>query len=86
MTCIQRLDPKGVFKLPPIEAAPPLAKRISSWGRRIGDLIETLADYYAAAAMYEQLSRLSDAELKRCGLSRQNLARVSIEACNRPQA
>jgi hypothetical protein len=34
-----------------------------------------MADHYAAAAMYEQLSRLSDAELQRRGLSRSTLAR-----------
>jgi hypothetical protein len=64
----------------------PLAKRTSSIGRRIGDYIRTLADYYAAAATYEQLSRLSDAELQRRGLSRERLARDVLEACDRPQA
>lgn len=33
------------------------------------------ADQYAAAAMYDELSRLSDADLSRRGLSRANLAR-----------
>jgi hypothetical protein len=37
--------------------------------------IEAAADYYAAAALYEHLSRLSDAELRRRGLSRAGLAR-----------
>lgn len=32
-------------------------------------------EFYAAAATYEQLSRLSDAELTRRGLSRETLAR-----------
>jgi hypothetical protein len=41
---------------------------------RAADWIETAADYYAAAAMYEQLSKLSDAELQRRGLSRATLA------------
>jgi hypothetical protein len=36
---------------------------------------DTCADYYAAAAMYEHLSALSDAELVRRGLSRTTLAR-----------
>ena len=35
----------------------------------------TCADYYHAAAAYEQLSGLSDAELRRRGLSRETLAR-----------
>ena len=42
---------------------------------RVADWIETAADHYAAAAMYEQLSKLSDAELQRRGLSRAKLAR-----------
>ncbi len=37
--------------------------------------INTCADYWAAAAMYEQLSGLSDDALQRRGLSRANLAR-----------
>jgi hypothetical protein len=37
--------------------------------------MHTCADYWAAAATYEQLSRLSDAGLNRRGLSRMNLAR-----------
>ena len=45
--------------------------------------IHTCADYWAAAATYEQLSRLSDADLHRRGLSRTDLARdicTSFEA------
>lgn len=45
----------------------PLA-RIVAW-------IEVCAGYYAATAIYEQLSRLSDAELQRRGLTRASLAR-----------
>jgi hypothetical protein len=36
--------------------------------------IDVCADYYAATAVYEQLSRLSDAELQRRGLARADLA------------
>lgn len=61
----------------------PFAKRISSIARWIADYIEALADHYAAAAMYEQLSRLSDAELQRRGLSRENLGRDVLAACDR---
>jgi hypothetical protein len=55
----------------------------------IGRWIEVLADHYAAAALYEELSRLSDAELRRRGLSRASLARDVLAACDRaafPQA
>ena len=44
--------------------------------------IRTAANYYAAAALYEQLSRLSDSELKRRGLSRANLAHDVVAACD----
>jgi hypothetical protein len=60
-----------------------LAGHLSSAGRRIADAIEALADYSAAAALYEQLSRLSDAELGRRGLSRDSLARDACAACDR---
>jgi hypothetical protein len=45
-----------------------LRARLASW-------VKTLADHYAAAAAYEQLSRFSDVELKNRGLSRDILAR-----------
>jgi hypothetical protein len=38
--------------------------------------VHAAAGYYAAAAMYEDLSRLSDSELTRRGLSRADLARL----------
>jgi hypothetical protein len=62
---------------------PPLAARISSIAKWIGDSITTAANHYATAAMYEQLSRLSDAELQRRGLSRHTLARdVAAARCD----
>jgi hypothetical protein len=62
-------------------------RTLSDWirfvGRRIVTWAETCADYYAAAAKYEQLSALSDAELMRRGLSRATLARDVRAACDR---
>jgi hypothetical protein len=46
----------------------PAIQHISVW-------VQTCADYWGAAATYEQLSRLSDAELHSRRLSRMNLAR-----------
>jgi hypothetical protein len=43
---------------------------------------ETCADYYEAAALYEELSALCDAELQRRGLSRATLARSVCTACD----
>jgi hypothetical protein len=42
---------------------------------RLATGLDTWADHWAAAAMYQQLSRLSDAELVRRGLSPAILAR-----------
>jgi hypothetical protein len=52
-----------------------LAAYLATW-------CETCADYYEAAALYEQLSALSDAELQRRGLSRATLARHVSTACD----
>jgi hypothetical protein len=60
-----------------------LTARISSIVKWIGDYIDTMADYYAAATTYEQLRRLSDAELRRRGLSRIDLARDILAARSR---
>ena len=54
-----------------------MTARLVAWARACGDC-------YAAAAMYEQLSTLSDAELTRRGLSRATLARDVGAACDRP--
>src|SRR5262245_34840942 len=52
-------------------------------GRRIVTWADTCADHYAAAAIYEQLSALSDAELRRRGISRATLARDVRAGCDR---
>jgi hypothetical protein len=64
----------------------PLSSWVRSVARRIATWAGTCADYYAAAAMYEQLSALSDAELMRRGLSRATLARDVCAACDRIQS
>jgi hypothetical protein len=56
-----------------------LKAHLSSIRRWIADWIDAAAEYYTAALIYEQLSRLSDAELKRGGLSRETLARDICE-------
>jgi hypothetical protein len=61
--------------VPPKASGSRIARRISSTVRWIGDWIEATADHYAAATMHEQLSRLSDTELHRRGLSRADLVR-----------
>jgi hypothetical protein len=55
------------------------ARRLSDWLRslrsRLAIWLDACADHWAAAAMYQQLTGLSDAELARRGLSRATLAR-----------
>jgi len=67
----------------PSEPARSFASWIKSIGGRIATWADTCADYYAAAAMYGQLSALSDAELTRRGLSRATLAGEVRAACDR---
>src|SRR5262245_52711813 len=67
----------------PSKPAASFASWIKSVGRRIATWVDTCADYYAAAAMYEQLSALSDAELMKRGLSRSTLARAVLAASDR---
>jgi hypothetical protein len=54
--------------------------RLRLLGRWIAGLFRTAADYYAAAATYERLSHLSDAELQRRGFNRTTLAREILPA------
>jgi hypothetical protein len=76
------------FNLDPADAAgmihaPSLAGAARSTLERIVDGIAACADYAKAAALYEDLSRLSNAELKRRGLSRETLGRDVCAACDR---
>lgn len=57
---------------------------LASWWSGLTDWVTACADSYAASAMYQNLSRLSDAELQRRGLSRANLARDVFKSCERP--
>jgi hypothetical protein len=59
-----------------------LAGRLSSMAKSITDYIDMMADFYAAATLYDELSKLSDAELHRRGLSRDSLAREVGAGCD----
>jgi hypothetical protein len=63
---------------------PSFGTRLEGFKSHVAAWITTCADYYEAAARYEQLSKLSDAELQQRGLSRTTLARhVCTHAVNR---
>jgi hypothetical protein len=71
------------------ESAAPLTNRVGSYGwmSAIGLWVaagaKNCAGYWAAAALYDRLSGLSDAELARRGLSRATLARDVRDTCDR---
>ena len=44
--------------------------------------VQSCADYWAAANLYDSLHRLSDAELHRRGLSRETLAHDVFRSCD----
>jgi hypothetical protein len=60
--------------LPAGQASTTLPGWIGSIGRRTMAWVDGCADRFAAAAIYQQLSALSDGELARRGLSRATLA------------
>ena len=62
--------------------AAPVSDWIKSMGRRMSAWASTCADYYSAAALYDELRGLSDAELQRRGLSRDTLARDICQGCD----
>jgi hypothetical protein len=61
-----------------------LFERLKSAWLSLATWVETCAEYRAAAAIYEQLSALSDAELTRRGLSRATLAHDLLNADTSP--
>jgi len=68
--------PEGTSGQPRHDHLSALAGRLVAW-------CGTCVDYYQAAAFYEELSALSDAELQRRGLSRATLGRDVCAACGR---
>ena len=73
----------NVDAVSPSETAASLSSSIKSLARFFITWVNSCAEYYAAAAMYEQLSRLSNAELHKRGLSRDTLARDVCRPCDR---
>ena len=57
----------------------PARDQVRRLGAHIVEFIDACADAYAAAALYEKLSKLSNAELERRGTSRGDLHRCIFE-------
>ena len=60
-----------------------LYSSIKSLGGFFITWVDACADYYTAAAIYEHLSKISNVELHRRGLSRDTLARDVFESGDR---
>jgi hypothetical protein len=56
-------------------SAKSIAEGFAAW-------VDSCADYWAAAALYDSLRRLSDSELQKRGLSRDTLAQDVFRSCN----
>jgi uncharacterized protein YjiS (DUF1127 family) len=52
--------------------------RLSALLRRIGEFFEAVEEAHEMAARYRSLSRLSNSELARMGIKREDIARVAI--------
>ena len=64
------------------ESAPPVSDWIKSIRQRFSAWASACVDYYSAAALYDELRGLSDAELRRRGLSRDTLGRDVCQTCD----
>ena len=69
--------------LAPSGSASDLSGWLKTLRRRVATCASTCADYYEAAALYQQLRGLSDAELQNRGLARETLARQACATCDR---
>lgn len=57
--------------------------RLEAFAATVAAWLTACRNYYAASSRYEDLSRLSDAELERRGLTRRTLGRHACEAGDR---
>ena len=59
-----------------------LSRSIKSLAEGFVAWMDSCADYWAAAALYDALRKLPDSELQKRGLSRDTLARDIFHSCN----
>ncbi len=62
---------------------PSLGAHLGALGSHVAAWVGTCADYYQAAALYDESCGLADAELRRRGLSRATLAVDLSRGCDR---
>jgi len=63
-----------------------IPNRIAAVAARVKAHVAVCTDYFAAAVAYEQLSKQSDAELRRRGLGRATLGWDIAQACDRDRS
>ena len=73
----------GVDTVSPSKTGGSFSGSITSVARFFILWVKSCGDYYAAAAAYERLRKLSDAELRRRGLSRDTLAQDVFHSYDR---
>jgi hypothetical protein len=73
----------GVDIVSPSKTAGPFSSSMKSVVRFFITRVKSCGDYYAAAATYERLSKLSDAELHRRSLSRDTLVQDVFQSFDR---
>jgi hypothetical protein len=64
------------------ETTTSLSRSVTSLAEGFVAWIESCADYWAAAALYDALRKLPDSELQKRGLSRDTLAQDVFHSCN----
>jgi hypothetical protein len=78
-------DPASAEAVSQETSGRPRHDRLRALGAYLVTWCESCTDYGEAAALYEQLSALSDAELHRRGFSRATLGRAVCAACDRSE-
>jgi hypothetical protein len=73
----------GVDTVSPSKTAASFSGSIKSVAHFFISWVKSCRDYYAAAATYERLRKLSNAELRRRGLSRDTLAQDLVQSYDR---
>jgi hypothetical protein len=80
MTASEHLVVIDAVQLPKTAAS--LFSSVKSLTNGIASWVQSCVDYWAAAALYDSLRTLSDAELQRRGFSRDTLLRDVFQSCD----
>ena len=65
-----------------LKTSAPVLNRIMCFVKGFAAWMRSCADYWAAAAIYDSLNKLSDAELRKRGMSRSTLVHDVFRSCD----